>query len=75
MTTQATLETRVHDFLAQKRIAIAGVSRDNSHHPAGNLIYRRLKNTGQAGLHQGRRQPRVDAPIHRERNQCLSGGR
>jgi len=39
-------ETRVHDFLAQKRIAVAGVSRDNSHHPVGNLIYRRLKKTG-----------------------------
>ena len=41
-----THETRVHDFLAQKRIAVAGVSRDHSHHPAGNLIYRRLKKTG-----------------------------
>jgi len=46
MTTQATFETKVHDFLAQKRIAVAGVSRDNSRHPAGNLIYRRLKKTG-----------------------------
>ncbi|MGE5143726.1 MAG: CoA-binding protein [Acidobacteriota bacterium] len=41
-----TFETKVHDFLAQKRIAVAGVSGDNSHHPAGNLIYRRLKKTG-----------------------------
>jgi predicted CoA-binding protein len=41
-----TLETKVHDFLAEKRIAIAGVSRNNGHHPAGNLIYRRLKSTG-----------------------------
>src|SRR5688572_28040293 len=41
-----TLEAKVHDFLAQKRIAVAGVSRDNSHHPAANLIYRRLKTTG-----------------------------
>lgn len=39
-------EERVHDFLAQKRIAVAGVSRDNSHHPVGNLIYHRLKKTG-----------------------------
>ena len=39
-------ETNVHDFLAQKRIAVAGVSRNNSHHPAGNLIYQRLKRTG-----------------------------
>ena len=43
-----TLETKVHDFLAQKRIAVAGVSRDKSHHPVGNLIYHRLKKTGHA---------------------------
>jgi len=36
----------VDDFLAQKRIAIAGVSRHNNHHPVGNLIYRRLKKKG-----------------------------
>ena len=41
-----TFETKVNDFLAQKRIAVAGVSRDNSRHPTGNLIYRRLKTTG-----------------------------
>jgi predicted CoA-binding protein len=41
-----TFETKVEDFLAQKRLAVAGVSRDNRHHPAGNLIYRRLKKTG-----------------------------
>ena len=40
-----TLDTQVREFLAQKRIAVAGVSRDNSHHPVGNLIYRRLKQT------------------------------
>jgi uncharacterized protein len=40
------LETKVQDFLVQRRIAIAGVSRDNGHHPVGNLIYRRLKSTG-----------------------------
>ena len=39
-------QTTVGDFLARKRIAVAGVSRDNSHHPVGNLIYRRLKSTG-----------------------------
>ena len=39
-------QTRVHDFLAQKRIAVAGVSRNTSHHPVGNLIYQRLKRTG-----------------------------
>jgi predicted CoA-binding protein len=41
-----TLETKVTDFLAQKRIAVAGVSRNKGHHPAGNLIYQRLKKTG-----------------------------
>ena len=40
------LETKVQEFLAQKRIAVAGVSRNNSHHPVGNLIYQRLKKTG-----------------------------
>ena len=44
--TTPTIETKVHDFLAQKRIAVAGVSRNNSHHPVGNLIYQRLKKTG-----------------------------
>jgi predicted CoA-binding protein len=44
--TSTTLDEKVRDFLAQKRIAVAGVSRDNSHHPVGNLIYRRLKKTG-----------------------------
>jgi predicted CoA-binding protein len=43
-----TLETKANDFLAQKRIAVAGVSRNDSHHPTGNLIYRRLKATGHA---------------------------
>src|SRR5436189_166207 len=42
----ATLELKVHDFLAQQRIAVAGVSRNKGHHPAGNLIYQRLKKTG-----------------------------
>lgn len=40
------LETKIDDFLAQKRIAVAGVSHDNGHHPAANLVYRRLKSTG-----------------------------
>ena len=44
--TSTTLETKVNDFLAQKRIAVAGVSRNNSRHPAANLIYRRLKKNG-----------------------------
>jgi uncharacterized protein len=41
-----TLEKKVHDFLAYKRIAVAGVSRDKRNHPAGNLIYQRLKKSG-----------------------------
>jgi uncharacterized protein len=44
--TTTTLDMKVHDFLAQKRIAVAGVSRDKGHHPVGNLIYHRLKTTG-----------------------------
>jgi len=44
--TTITLESKIQDFLAQKRIAVAGVSRDNSHHAAANLIYDRLKKTG-----------------------------
>jgi len=44
--TMPTLEAKVTDFLGQKRIAVAGVSRNQSHHPAANLIYRRLKTTG-----------------------------
>ena len=42
----ATLDEKVHDFLAEKRIAIAGVSRDASRASAANLIYRRLKTSG-----------------------------
>jgi predicted CoA-binding protein len=40
------LDEKVDDFLAQKRIAVAGVSRSRSAHPVGNLIYDRLKTTG-----------------------------
>ena len=39
-----TLREAAEDFLAQKRIAVAGVSRD-SNQPA-NLIFRRLRDTG-----------------------------
>jgi len=42
----STLAAKVDDFLACKRIAVAGVSRDKGHHPVGNLIYARLKKTG-----------------------------
>jgi len=43
--TATTLDARVDDFLAQKRIAVASVSRNHSHHPTANLIYQRLKTT------------------------------
>jgi predicted CoA-binding protein len=46
MTTSTTLDAKVQDFLSQKRIAVAGVSRNSSQHPVGNLIYHRLKETG-----------------------------
>jgi uncharacterized protein len=45
--TPTTLAAKVDDFLAQQRIAVAGVSRDKSHHPAGNLIFHKLKQGGQ----------------------------
>ena len=41
-----TLDAQIHDFLAQKRIAVAGVSGQTKQHPVGNLIYQRLKKTG-----------------------------
>jgi uncharacterized protein len=44
--TQTTLAAKASDFLAQKRIAVAGVSGDQRRHPAANLIYQRLKRTG-----------------------------
>ncbi|HEY1308593.1 MAG TPA: CoA-binding protein [Vicinamibacterales bacterium] len=44
--TPNTLDAKVDDFLAQKRIAVVGVSRNDSGHPAANLIYRRLKTSG-----------------------------
>jgi predicted CoA-binding protein len=43
-----TFESKVQDFLAQKRIAVAGVSRFGRRHPAANAIYRRLKAAGHA---------------------------
>jgi predicted CoA-binding protein len=40
----STLQAKVADFLSQKRIAIAGVSRTKQ--DAANLIYRKLKEAG-----------------------------
>ena len=44
--TSVALQRKVDDFFAQKRLAVAGVSRNVSHHPVGNLIYGRLRETG-----------------------------
>jgi len=41
-----TLDAKVQDFLAQKRIAVAGVSRDQGRHPVGNLVFERLRKAG-----------------------------
>lgn len=41
----STLEPSVRDFLSQKRIAVAGVSRSDRN-AAANLIYRKLRDTG-----------------------------
>ncbi len=41
----STLQTKVDDFLAQKRIAVAGVSRTNKSE-AANSIYRKLRDEG-----------------------------
>lgn len=40
------LDLRIDEFLAQKRIAVVGVSRNDAGHSAANLIYRRLKGQG-----------------------------
>lgn len=40
----STLREAAEEFLAQRRIAVAGVSRDGKH--SANLIYRRLRDTG-----------------------------
>src|SRR5919198_4270667 len=41
----SSLDERVQDFLAQKRIAVAGVSGKGAH-PVANLIYTKLKRDG-----------------------------
>ena len=39
--TTTTLQARVDDFLAQKRIAVAGVSRNDRQHPVGKVCEQR----------------------------------
>jgi predicted CoA-binding protein len=60
-----TLEAKVHEFLAQKRIAVAGVSRNNGSHPVGNLIYHRLRKTGHDvfPVNPHMRSPRISCTI------------
>jgi predicted CoA-binding protein len=41
-----TAEAAIDDFLAQKRIAVAGVSREPGGKHGGNIIYKRLKDRG-----------------------------
>lgn len=45
MKNQAKLQATVREFLAHKRIAVAGVSRTKTNE-AANLIYRKLRDTG-----------------------------
>jgi len=42
----ATLEQAIGDFLAQKRIAVAGVSREAGGKHGGNVVYQRLRARG-----------------------------
>ncbi len=41
-----TVDTAINDFLAQDRIAVAGVSRETGGAHGGNVIYKRLKERG-----------------------------
>jgi predicted CoA-binding protein len=41
-----TAEAAIDDFLAQKRIAVAGVSREPGGKHGGNIVYQRLKERG-----------------------------
>lgn len=42
----STAEAAIDDFLAQKRIAVAGVSREKGGKHGGNIVYQRLKERG-----------------------------
>ena len=42
----ATAEAAIDDFLAQKRIAVAGVSREKGGKHGGNVVYQRLRERG-----------------------------
>ena len=41
-----TVDQAITDFLAQKRIAVAGVSREHGGKHGGNIVYQRLKERG-----------------------------
>jgi hypothetical protein len=42
----STVDRAIEDFLAQKRIAVAGVSREPGGKHGGNIVYQRLKERG-----------------------------
>jgi predicted CoA-binding protein len=69
-----TLDARVRDFLGQKRIAVAGVSRENGRHPAANLIYHRLKSTGHEVYAVNPHMQRFDGEICYVNVQSIAGG-
>ena len=63
-----TLREAADEFLDQHRIAVAGVSRDEKQ-PA-NLIYRRLRDTGDRILRQAvGRSPGIEPVLHRRGGQ------
>ena len=68
------LEAKVDEFFAQKRIAVAGVSRRDSHHPVGNLIYQRLKKAGHEVFAVNPNMPTFDGDRCYPNLQSIPGG-
>ena len=62
------------EFLAHKRIAVAGVSRDANSHAAANLIYRRLKITGHDVFALNPNMPTFDGDACHPNVKSISGG-
>ncbi len=69
-----TFDARVAEFLDQKRIAVAGVSRDASRHPAGSNICRRLKVAGHAVFPVNPHLPAFDGDRCYPNVQSIPGG-
>ena len=69
----STLETKIGDFLAQKRIAVAGVSQENSQTPA-NRIYHRLKSAGHEVFAVNPRLEKFEGEPCYPRLQAIKGG-